>query len=148
MSLDWNAKCCKDKSLTGWIKDENGKEHIHPATNTLVWGAMIGTFLTVVSEKTYTEWLWRIEFLRAIDWPWMQDGRFPTEDEVFNHIGLSTNAFPAKSRKAFTTHYMKRVGERATEEVAKMYTLEDKLSTLSEADQTSVDLPAVARSVG
>ena len=128
MSLDFDyGNCeCKDRARVGYDDDGN----LAPATNSLAWGALCGTFLGVIDEKNYREWIWRIEFLKRIGCPWMSDGSFPTAEEVRDHIGFRTNCFPAKSRAAFIKHYVNMISSDVSRELALSYTSEDSVASI------------------
>lgn len=128
MSLDWNTKECPGNGVTaGWIKTEEGQvgfqereSYLHPDTNSLVWGAMCGYFIGEITPKNIDEVVWRVEFLKHINRPWMSDGSFPTPEAIDQHLGLVTNC-DGKTRKQWLAFMTKSLSDSVDRDVARLY---------------------------
>jgi hypothetical protein len=123
MSLNWDVKNCKDQENTGWDKDDS----VLHDTNRLVWGAFCGVHLGSITVKNVDEWIWRVEFLKLVNRPWMADHEYPTVEAIDRHIGLWTNC-DTKTRKQWLAFQVKCIGEDAQRIVDKMYTSEERVA--------------------
>ena len=85
MPLYWNTKD---------VKIDTNDDAIWPVTNALIWGTMsIG--MNSISEVDWKEFYTRCHIIEAIHGNWLvKDGkpRLITPQDVYDHIGLSTNA--------------------------------------------------------
>jgi hypothetical protein len=121
VSLDWDVGKCadyKEKQL-GYNFGDN--ESLNPMTNSLAWGAFCGVHLGGISTKNIDEWIWRIEYLKLINRPWMTDGRFPTVKDLEDHVDFNTNCYPEKTRKQWLAFQTKCLSDNVSRNVDKMY---------------------------
>ncbi len=138
MSLDWNTKDCPGNGVTaGWIprpEEKVGPDDrecfIHPATNSLSWGAFCGFHVGVIDTKTIDEVIWRIEFLKRINKPWMSNGAFPTPEDLDNHLGFRTNC-DTKTRKQWLAFITKCLDDEVSRIVTKMYADEERVHAVN-----------------
>lgn len=119
MSLDWDvSKIDNYQEVTTKIVD--GKKKWADETNTLVWGTICGVGLHSITEKNVEEWIFRVRFLKELGYHWMEQfdedhnviGYWPDDEDIRRHIGLSTNAVPAKTRNQFYKDTARRIEER------------------------------------
>jgi len=127
MSLDWNTKECPGNGETaGHIMAAQGTTNIHPATNSLVWGAFCGFHVGQITTKNIDEIAWRIEYLRLIDRPWMSDKQFPSLKELDDHLGLHTNC-DTKTRKQWLAFVTACLSDDVTRIRAKFDTFDERV---------------------
>lgn len=125
MSLDWNTKECPGNGVTsGWEDCGNEEKSIHPVTNSLVWGAFCGFHVGQITTKTIDEVIWRIEFLKKIDRPWMSDRSFPTPKQLDDHLGFRTNC-DTKTRKQWLAFVTRCLSDEVTRAIDKQYTSDE-----------------------
>lgn len=126
MSLDWNTKECPGNGVTsGWIEQEDvdperPDSFLHADTNSLVWGAFCGFYVGQFTPKSIDEIIWRIEFLKKIDRPWLSDRSFPTPEAVANHLDLHTNC-DTKTRKQWLAFVTACLSDEVTRSIARSY---------------------------
>lgn len=114
MSLDWSVKNVKDFETRCWVKLEEdmpsrmlkaGDEIVNPVTETLVW-LTVSTGMPEITEANAAEFLARTRIIEAAYGSMLSQrldsgeiGDRPiTAEDVYNHIGLYTNA--SKTTKA------------------------------------------------
>lgn len=117
MSLDWSVKNVKDYQTRCWITLEEdwpsrllkaGDEVVSPVTETLVW-LTVTTGIPEITEATAAEFFARARIIEATYGAMMSERRPSgeivdkplTAEDVYNHIGLYTNA--SKMTKAVFT---------------------------------------------
>lgn len=106
MSLNFDLKAVKTRlgearyeEVTTSLIEENNAKQWHTVTNSLIWLSM-GVGLGRITEDNIKEWSFRLALIEKIDGPSIQfnDGRKVsiTEEDLRNHIGLSTNVSDEK----------------------------------------------------
>jgi len=94
MALHWDLGKIKDYKELCFAKEDDTK-YLSPITEGLIWATML-VDLSSITEKNFSEWMWRIHFLKQlnkIDLLYEEKTyRTFTKDEVKAHIGLGTNA--------------------------------------------------------
>lgn len=111
MSLNWDLTGVKDPSKCYYTAEKDfpedgikaGEKYLSPLTNSLIW-ATLAVNLQGITEKNVEEWYIRLSFLAKIGQSVISNGGkpyIPTMEELTNHIGLTTNVFPSKTRHAF-----------------------------------------------
>ena len=131
MSLDWNTKECPSNGVTsGWITQDSpaGEQAttIHPDTNSLVWGAMCGFRIGQITPKNIDEVVWRIEYLKRCNLPWLNNGEFPSAEAVDQHLDLYTNA-DTLTRRKFTDFVTKLLSDKVNFVIDEMYTSQQRV---------------------
>lgn len=106
--------------------DDIGKEkqRWHPVTDSLIWKTM-AVDLGIIKEDNIDEWVWRLQFLQALDGAEFSDGEgneaYITRQDVEDHIGLRTNVIN-KTRKQFLeklAHQSFRIKTKKQEKTAR-----------------------------
>jgi hypothetical protein len=83
MSLDYDVREVKRECVVDGRLDD--------VTAMLIW-TVLAIHLTAITEKNVDEWAWRCAFLDEIGRTGMgPDGRWPTKEEIREHVGLRTN---------------------------------------------------------
>ena len=101
MSLNFDLSEVKARLGDRWEEvtthpDDIGKkeQQWHPVTNALIWKTM-AVDLGEITEENIDEWVWRVQFLQALDGAEFGDGEsgeaFIVRKDLEDHIGLSTN---------------------------------------------------------
>lgn len=106
MSLNWNLQKCKD-----WQSLKTYEEW--PITNLMIWSTMILS-ITEITEKNLPEWVWRMKFLKHIDYAIFSKGDkpyWPDEKDIRKRIGLHTNA-GTKPRAAWLRDMVRILSEQ------------------------------------
>lgn len=122
MSLNFDLTACKTRlgearynSITTSPWDS---KKWHPVTDSLIWNCMF-TGLGEITEKNVDEFAARLAILRMKHGDELQYGDGTsvalTRKDVENHIGLRTNAFPAKTRAKWLAEVFGDVNGRMKE---------------------------------
>lgn len=139
MSLDWNtSECPYDGITSGWIPvpqedltpGTESEKRCHPVTNSLVWGAFCGFHVGTITPKTIDEIIWRIEFLKKIDKPWMADKKFPTPVQLDSHLGFRTNC-DTKTRKQWLAFITRCLSDDVDRIIKNMYTSDEHVEAVN-----------------
>jgi len=111
MSLNWDLTKIKNYEEFCWLKnDDDDTVKLNTATEALIWLSM-GIGMNRITEANAAEFYSRVSLYEKLNGSmrsvWYDDDRghqriFTSEEDVYNHIGLGTNATPytdAKFRK-------------------------------------------------
>jgi len=109
MSLDWNLTKIKDYEAVCFTAGEMNDD-----TEFLVFATMhVGLYN--ITAKNVDKWELRLEMLRQIG---VLKGGLPSREVLEAHIGLSTNAHPAKTDHQFRARVSKHIEEAARRSIA------------------------------
>jgi hypothetical protein len=114
MALNWSIE-----NVENWKALAESEEE-RAITDRLVW-ATLAVELGSIEPKNIGEWMVRLRALEAAGFPLFEGGEagvIPAKREwLVRRIGLRTNVFPGKTRKAFEAKLGRMVVERAEREL-------------------------------
>lgn len=126
MSLNWHHKrFATNGENTVMIEpdpNEAGSLRVKPKSEALIFSFMF-IWLTEITEKNVDEFwrrlnLWQTAFGSLFYGPGGTPGYFTRED-IVEHIGLSTNVFPAWSAKKWDTEFKNRLFEEMSRKASR-----------------------------
>jgi hypothetical protein len=119
MSLNWNLTKIANHKTTCFKTDSSGDEVMRGITHTLILTTM-AVDLGEITAKNVDEWLVRLQCIARVysDEGWSSI----TRQQLTDHIGLSTNVFPNKTRKQFMTKMAKALERECADEVKRIAT--------------------------
>ena len=103
MALNWNVENIKNYKKVCWNKEE-----LNPITNTLIWGCM-NVDIGEITDKNWKDFYLRIHLSELWGGSFLTNENgayYITKQDVFNHIGLSTNV-GFKSRSKWLNKFFK-----------------------------------------
>jgi hypothetical protein len=104
MSLNWNLSKIANKDTVCFTTTPDGERQLRGLTERLIWTTM-SVSLGEITAKNVEEWVFRLHCVGRV---YGDDSLTTiTRDQIAQHIGLTTNVFPNKTRKQF----LARMGE-------------------------------------
>jgi hypothetical protein len=101
MSLDWDVSDIKDYKNVCYRPGEDGKNHLNPVTNHLIWHTISAGMGTITRENIH-EFFVRIRAAEGYN----GEGPHTQFSDVEKHIGLKTNVFPKETTKKWINRFI------------------------------------------
>lgn len=124
MSLDINYKGVPDWEETCIQTDDEGKQRLHPITQLIGFHTMYIS-LSEITEKNWQDFYARVSTWEDITGPQLTltngDEYNLKPEDIYNHIGLSTNVYENKSKARFLNRHAQIAKDKERQRLNKHY---------------------------